>query len=543
MTTIESCPLASRARLGAALLVTLSALLTTSRLPAQSDVIWRYRSPSSVAHTMLDAKGHLVVITESGLTALDPDSGTKVWQYATGGIPRVLRHVSADRLLVGAGRTLAALDLASGDTVWRRTDLPDLDKTWVDTDREDSSAILQTRNGFAVLDLTTGRTAWDSTVLPEGASVREFWRLRSLDLLMLILKTPANPVTMVGVSMDSGVVRWTDTAMFRAGVKFKRVQSVEYAVVHSPVRLDDSTLVLYFSTEGPIRIDPRTGEVLWRSEALANAAVPTTRDGYPRSRLLDSLLVVPSDKRLVALDVATGQERWRTSGEFPEKPGWLLVGTSALVTGNFGTGKPYIAVIGSDGVRRRPDDWRLKAGARGRLLKDTVYLTNDDQLFALPLDTGLERKLGPIGFKGDEKPLDIDSLSDGGLLLLGRQNIVRVNLDGTVVYRRYYPAPEASFWEEFSAMAGGVNAPSHAWSAKAQRYFYVFTTKADTAGKKGFSLVVLDRGDGTEKGRMWFDERNPTWLLDPVNGTVYEVEDKKEVVARRFVGLRPAGGE
>jgi outer membrane protein assembly factor BamB len=543
MTTRSSCPRASRVRLGAALLVALSALFTVSHLRAQSDVLWRYSSKEAISRTILDAKGHLLVITESGLTALDPDSGSRVWRHGTGGIPWVLRHISEDRLLVGSGRTLAVLDLASGDTVWRRTDLPDLDKTWVDTDRQDSSAILQTRNGFAVLDLTSGRTAWDSTALPEGAVVREFFRLRSLDLLMLILQTPASPVTMVGVDIESGVVRWSDTAMFRAGVKFKRVRGVEYAVVHPPVILDDSTLVLYFSTEGPIRLDPRTGEVLWRSKALADAEVPTTRDGYPPSRLLDSLLVVPSDKRLVALDVATGQERWRTSGEFPEKPGWLLTGARALVTGNFGTGKPYITVIDSDGVRRRPTEWRLKAGAHGLLLNDTVYVANDDQLFALPLDTGVERKLAPIEFKGDEKPLDIDSLSDGGLLLMGRQNIVRINLDGTVVYRRYYPAPEASFWEEFSAMAGGMNAPSHAWSAKAQQYFYIFTTRADTAGKKGFSLVALDRRDGQELGRMWFDERNPTWLLDPVNGTVYEVEDKKEVMARRFVGLREQGGE
>ena len=543
MTTMPSYSRASHPCFIGALLLTLPALPTTSPLQAQADVIWRYTSKDPISRTMLDAKGHLLVITESGLTALDPDSGGRLWRYGTAGIPRVLRHISEDRLLVGSGRTLAALDLASGDTVWRRTDLPDLDKTWVDTDRQDSSAILQTRNGFAVLDLTTGRTAWDSTVLPEGAVVREYFRLRSVDLLMLILRTPANPVTMVGVSMDSGVVRWTDTAMFRAGVKFKRVQGVEYAVVHPPVILEDSTMVLYFSTEGPLRLDPRTGNVLWRSEALANAAVPTIRDGYPRSRVLDSLLVVPSDKRLAALDVATGRERWRTSGEFPEKPGWLLTGSDALVTGNFGTGNPYITVIGSDGVRRRPTEWRLKAGARGLLLNDTVYLTNDDLLSALPLDTGVERKLAPTGFKGDEKPLDIDSLSDGGLLLMGRQNIVRINLDGTVVYRRYYPAPGTSFWEEFSAMAGGVNAPGHAWSAKAQQYFYIFTTRADTAGKKGFSLVALDRRDGKELGRMWFDERNPTWLLDPVNGTVYEVEDKKEVMARRFAGLTGEGWE
>ena len=42
---------------------------------------------------------------------------------------------------------------------------------------------------------------------------------------------------------------------------------------------------------------------------------------------------------------------------------------------------------------------------------------------------------------------------------------------------------------------------------------------------------------------MWFNERDQAWLLDPVNGTVHEVEDKKEIMARRFVGLREQGGE
>ncbi|MDH5284469.1 MAG: PQQ-like beta-propeller repeat protein, partial [Gemmatimonadota bacterium] len=455
-----------------AVLAALGAALVAGDVGAQSDTLWRKSVSGSVRYMSLDEQGHLLVVNEDGITALDPDSGSRVWRYPIRQPVRVQRQTSTGHLLVGAERTLAALDLMTGQPVWRRDDLPDLGKTWVDTDRRDSVLILQTRNGFAVLDLVTGATRWDSTALPQGTVVREFFRLRSLNLLFLLAKTPTNPVTFMGVNLDSGVVLWSDPAMFRSEVKFKRTEGVEYAVVHSPLALADSTMVLYFSTEGPIRVDPRTGAVLWRSEALAGAPVPTSRDGYARSLELDSLLIVPSRKTLVAIDLATGLARWATQGEFPDQPAWLRAGTGAIVTGNSGTGSPFVAVVGLDGVRRRPTEWRLEPGARALLLNDTAYVTNAGQLYALSLETGLERKLASTGFKGDEKPLDIDSLADGGLLLMGRQNLTRINLDGTVVYHRYYPAPAVTFWEEFSAVTSGVNAPRHAWSARAQEYFY-----------------------------------------------------------------------
>jgi len=378
---------------------------------------------------------------------------------------------------------------------------------------------------------------WDSTALPPKTVVREFLRLRDLNLLLLIAKTTASEAALLGVTMDSGSVRWSDPAMFKSALKFKRVQGVEYAVVHSPITLPDSTLVLYFSTEGPLRVNPRSGAVLWRSTALTGLPVPTSRDGYPRSSVLDSLLIVPTEKRLVALEFATGRLRWSTAGEFPDRPGWLTTRSSGIGTGSLRGSNPFVSVLGTDGMRRRPTDWHVADDAGILVLGDTLFLSNADTLYAIPLETGTERRLAPIGFQGDESPKDIDSLEGGGLILMGRQNLARINRDGTVGYRRYNHAPGASFWEQLGAAANFVNAPSYAWSARLQEHYFIFTAQTDTAGKKGFYLVMLGRQDGKELGRMPFNERNPAFVIDDRSGTVYEVKGK-EIIARRFPGMQ-----
>jgi len=524
-----------------------AALLLPMSSPAQSDVLWRRSMPQSVQSTRLDTRGHLLVFAGDGITALAPDAGEPAWRFPIRLPVSVFRPLSADHLLLGSGRTLALIDVTTGVPVWQRTDLPEIEKTAMLISRLDSVAVFQTRNGLAVIDLVTGATAWDSTALPPGTVVREFFPLRAADLLLIIAKTPASAVTLMGVALDSGIVRWVEPKLFRSDVKFQRQKSVEFAVVQPPIRLPDSTAVLYFSTEGPVRIDPRTGAVLWRSRALAGAPVPATRDGYPRSRFLDSLLVVPSEAGLVGLDLATGEARWSTAGKLPDRPRWLVVDSSGIATGSFG-GNSYLAVLGLDGVRRRPTDWRLPDDVVGRVLNDSLFLGVKDELYVVPLATGVEQRLASIGFEGQETPREIDTVPGGGLLVMGRQNLVRIDRDGTVVYRRYYPAPASSFWEDMAFLAGAVGGyvmipPSYAWSASAPDYYYIFTAKADSAGQKGFSLVALDRGDGREVGRMWFEERNPHFILAPASGTVFQVEDKTKITARRFAGFPVPGRE
>jgi hypothetical protein len=76
----------------------------------------------------------------------------------------------------------------------------------------------------------------------------------------------------------------------------------------------------------------------------------------------------------------------------------------------------------------------------------------------------------------------------------------------------------------------------YAQAKAAENHFYVFTESPDSAGQKGYSLVLLDRRDGRELGRMWFDDRSPHYEIDHPTATVYVRQGDLGVVARRFRG-------
>ena len=59
--------------------------------------------------------------------------------------------------------------------------------------------------------------------------------------------------------------------------------------------------------DGPIKIDARTGSLLWRSAALRGKEPPAPMNGYAPMVYADSLLYVPTDGRLTAIDLRDGR--------------------------------------------------------------------------------------------------------------------------------------------------------------------------------------------------------------------------------------------
>jgi outer membrane protein assembly factor BamB len=540
--------------LAAALTLAAPALASTP-----SDTLWHYAAPRTIQFTHVDAAGNLLVAMDTVVVALDADSGKPLWTHRRSGPPQVFRNVLDTYLLTGSGHTLTALDPVTGNTVWHRDDLPELAGLSFDTRREPTTALLQAKDGFTVLDLRTGVTRWDAKSLPAGTVVREYFPLPMCNLMLLLARTPLSDVSLLGVTLDSGRVAWRHDALFKKPPKFLASKGVESLVDFPwPLVLADTTLLLYFSPDGPIRLDPRTGVVNWRADASAGMPAGQWEGSYVVPDELDSLVIVASGKQVVALDRATGALRWRCAKAFREPPTWLVSRSQGILVGSFGGAKSFLTALDpATGKRSWPTDLEPKTGATALISTDAIYLSNDDVLSRIQISGGKVDEMATIRFQGGEHAARIDTVEGGGLVLVARQNIMRVNRDGSVVYQRYYKAPTASLLAKLAstALIVGLDVVSYAatpaggmapmllgnplLSARygrtraAANHVYFFTAAPDSTGRAGYSLVMLDRRDGRELGRLWFDERSPDYRLDAVSGTVYEMHGL-DITARRL---------
>jgi hypothetical protein len=177
--------------------------------------------PDKIWFTHIDVAGNLLVVTKNQVVALHADSGKPIWTLRFDTEARVFRNVLDAYVLFGYGHTLLALDPITGDTVWHRSDLPDLSQTSLFTPRG-THGLVQTESGFAVLDLPSGRTLWDSLALPPHTVVREYFPLRDHNLLVVLARTPRSEIALLGVTLDSGRVRWQHDSLFPSKLEFRR---------------------------------------------------------------------------------------------------------------------------------------------------------------------------------------------------------------------------------------------------------------------------------------------------------------------------------
>ncbi|HSM17004.1 MAG TPA: hypothetical protein VK845_08435 [Gemmatimonadales bacterium] len=64
----------------------------------------------------------------------------------------------------------------------------------------------------------------------------------------------------------------------------------------------------------------------------------------------------------------------------------------------------------------------------------------------------------------------------------------------------------------------------------------LLTDAPDSTGQAGYSVVRVALDDGREVGRIWFEERSPTFRPDPARDQLLFQENDKTLVALRFPG-------
>lgn len=449
-------------------------------------------------------------------------------------------------LVIGSEDGLAGVDVLDGSTIWNREDLRKINSAEFDF-LGNGYATVTRAGAIQLLDLETGETRWDTREL-ELPGVRGFlWGPRPDDLL-LYMDVEEAPSTLAMVDVETGEVRWRQNGLFQEAPEVFERKGVSYLLGHQPPVMDtDSTFVLYISPDGPMKLNLETGSLIWRAEHLAGRDVPLSRRGYSGILDRDGVLYIPSEEGLVALNAADGTPIWEAT--HLERPvswmGWTRHGL--LVKGTdwhrvkerwYQSGYPDVLDPATGKSRWSKPFGKLKYASNFVPQEDTLFVAADRDLYGIDLRDGSHRRIAHFKLhKGDVAPTALYPSEDRFIVHSGR-NLLRFDREGALLTHLVYPTPGLSLGERLRGTAGiGDGTVYRPAARRGGTFVYVYTDEPDRMEREGFSIVKIDAFEGRERARVWIDDRNPTYVIEPSTGTVIWMRDEKEIAALRFVDL------
>ncbi len=457
----------------------------------ESPALWRYTSPSTINFYFSTA-----IPRAHDVTSRSGDAYERL-------------------LLVGNKTELAGINTSTGAVRWSRKDLGDIKSASLDIAWSSGFGVVTHHDTMEVLDLRTGLKRWDSGSLSVVAA-RGWLPSPGLDTAILILGRTANSAkTLMAVNIATGQVRWRQDSAFTVEPKVFETSGVPYLLGHqSPIADSDTSLLLYISTDGPIRLDTRTGRVLWRGTALRGAKLPLPKDGYAAIQEQHGVVFLPSGDSLLAFRANDGASAWTSPRKFknnairivPIKQGLLVRGSEWFDLLDPATGKSLWPAP----VETKNSTWDVLRG-------DTDYVADKKRMLAIAIADGTVRTIATVDFKGSENVTGL-TVWKQGIILNSWHNLLLMDRQGAVRYQREYPSPKASFGELVNPLVTDIMRPSTRWAGS---HIFFFTGAADERGREGFSIVEVNPIDGHEVGRLWFPGRVPSYAIDHELGAAF----------------------
>lgn len=506
-----------------AILIGASACFSLFAIVAEAQTVpaWQQKLPSKVLAIDTTAFGATLVLSRSGLLAIDPESGKDRWNRP---------------------------DVSEYETV---TGTP--------------YAVFTTPGGRVVAELDTGTDVWRFSALGLSA-VKDVIHLPAAGLVLVGGPGPEGPHTLVAAEYQTGKVLWKQPALFKEPALAANAAKVRYR----RFLLDsEQSVILDPSHDGLMRLDLRSGQVIWRIPESGLAS----KGKWVGLFQAGNHLLVTYDKKLLSIDRANGKVEWARNAGFPSpvfqasrvRQGLLIRG--AYNTNNKGrrSWKPYLALLdpATGAPRWTTEKTRFEGRSPYLVEEDTATVVLKDGVSTFDIGSG--KPLGTYAmpeFGGGEDACCLERTDDGRLMMWSSQNVRMLDPSGKLQYSVFLKPPGASFMAKLgtiallaaatagsyaSAAPGGVytvfgpgfNSPLTAKfraSTDAERYMYVFTEDAGTARDR-FALVRLDKDTGKDTGRVKFTDRSPLFRLDPATGVVVAADET------RLYGLRFTGGE
>ena len=460
----------------------------------------------------------------------------------------VLGPREAGALLVLAKEGVVAIDAATGAQLWAREDLRYVPPANLTLLEPWGHGLLLGEEVLQILDVRTGQTVSSSSVWP-AAEVRGFFAVEGSDLALVVAKTGTSNRTLFAVDVDSGEVRWQRDDVFTRDPEFQQVPSGRrrgimdlttrtLAGSQPPVMDTDSTAIVYWSEDGPVKVHLGTGAVIWRAEALEGKDVPLRSGGYASIRVVAGVAYVAQENSLHALRADDGRALWARPSGLPGRVMQMaFTDAGVLVRGAKPNGEGalrddrFVSLVDTE---TGTSVWSNRSSqfehtAPFALRGDTVYLATREKLVSVSISDGSAQDVASFRFEDGQAPILVEPRADG-VLLLATHNLLLLDRLGAPVYQRAYTPPGTGFFarlgSEFLArpLARTV-------TVLGERYVHVVAEGEDSSGRESLSLVQVDKEDGSETARVWLSANPRDYEVDSATGMAYLVLGDKQVVA------------
>ncbi len=486
---------------------------------AQTVPSWQRSLSSKVVAIDTTAFGSMLVLSKSGLLAVDPESGRDRWTRP---------DVSDYQMITGT-----------------------------------PYAVFTTSTGQVIAEIESGTDVWKFSGLGLSA-VKDVIHLPAAGVVLAAGPSPQSPHTLVAAEYRTGQILWTQTALFKEPALAANAAKVRY---RRNLLDSEQSVILDPSHDGLMRLDLRSGQLLWRIPEAMLASKGKWVDLFQAG---DHLLVA-YDKKLFSINRADGKVEWARAAGFPSPLFQASqVRKGLLVRGGYNTNnkgrmswKPYLALLDPATGASRWTTEKTRFDGRSAYLveEDTVTVALKDGVSAFDIDSGkpvLTHAMPEFG--GGEHACCLERTDEGRLLVWSSQNLRMLAPSGKLEYSVFLKAPGASFMAKLGTIAllAAATAGSYAMappgglytvfgpgsdspltakfraSTDAERYLYVFTEDAGTAPDR-FALVRLDKDTGKDTGRVKFTQRSPLFRLEPGTSVVVAA-DEARLYGVRFPG-------
>ena len=456
---------------------------------------------------------------EDQLVILEPYGGTVLFSSTVSGIGRIASKyfLYANNAIVLVGQSadkkavMACVDMASGKVRWTKDDAF---SRLTSCSSAGKDAILLSTLFFAYkLDANTGAELWKQSPDPKFASMAGL--MGALDKGGANLSGPMAQTQGVFVttphSPDLCFMGLQQTKQSeKTDAQGKKTVTITYSTFINAFRISDGS----YAWAKPLQFQQQLGAIVPLKQGLLVGAGDrnsvemlnySTGEGIwgkngkgisvsgPLNGAVEvegGTLLTSGGKDAVAMLVdATGAERWAKKVKLDgaiqsvtRMPGALLIASMEeadvvdLSTGVSRLGKPFKGGAGTVAVQ-----------------ENDVYLFNnkDHLLYRMPMGSGAASALSttPLEFEGKENATHVDVIAEG-IVVSSDQNIALFGTDGSLKYKKYFPAPRES---------GLTRALLYANAVRAAYYTAAFGYTSAAFGAVSQSIQVTDAGSAAGK--------------------------------------------